>query len=178
MAAHVCTGLAGKVHSSALEVLRTSPLDSSVSIIMMKLKVKMTYPPSRYPRANTSQPIRIIQQRRVHLGLDIPRRNRIDRDTARRPLVGEALCELAYGALGRRIGRHCQAALEGQKRRKVDDGAAPAGHGRRVQLEHVRAYVAADGEDAVEVDLDDLFSVNTPEGFVSLWDRARRGLPG
>lgn len=124
---------------------------------------RSTYPAGRYPRADTRQPRLIIQQRRIHLRLNVPRRNRIDRDPPSRPLIRKALGQLPHGALGRRVRRHRQPALEGQQRRKVDDGPAAARDGRRVQLQHVRAKVAAQREDGVEVDLHDLVEVGVGE---------------
>jgi hypothetical protein len=50
------------------------------------------------------------------------------------------------------IRRYRDPALEFQQRGKVDNGPAATDDGRGLELQHVRAKVAAEGEDAVEVD--------------------------
>lgn len=138
VAAHVATGLARQIHRRTLEVLRGTPVSG------------------RNARGDASQALRVRQQSLVHVCGDVAGGDGVDRDALGRPLVGEALCDLAHGALGRGVGRDGEAALEGEQRGKVDDAAAAAGNGGGLELEHVGADVAAEGEDGVEVYLDDL----------------------
>lgn len=138
MSTHIATRLARQVHRRSLEVLGRPPSARGNS------------------STNARQPLRVVQQRRVHVCLDVSGRNGVDRDALGRPLVGKRLCDLAHGALGRGVGGDCEAALEGEQRGEVDDAAAAAGGGRDGQGEHLTAKVAAEREDGVEVDLDDL----------------------
>lgn len=103
--------------------------------------------PRRNPRRDALQPLRVRQQRLIHIRLDVPRRNGVDGDALGRPLVGEALGQLSDGALGRRVGGDGEAALEGQEGGEVDDAASAACDGGGFEVEHVGADVAADGED-------------------------------
>ena len=138
MSAHVATGPAGQVHGRPLEVLGCSP------------------PPGRDPRRDARQPVLVLEQGLVHVRVDVPRRNGVDRDAPIGPLVRHALCQLPNGALASRVGGHVEPTLEGEQRGKVDDAAPAAGDGAGLELEHVGADVAAQGEDGVEVDLHDL----------------------
>lgn len=138
MPAHVRTGLAGQIHRRALEVLGAAPSAR------------------RDSGANAGKTLGVVEQRRVHLRFNVTWRNGVDRDTLGRPLVGEALGDLADGALGCGVGGNSEAALECEQRRKVDDAAAATGDGGGLELEHMGADVAAEGEDGVEVDLNDL----------------------
>jgi len=148
MPAHIRTRLTRQEHRRAPEVLGRAP------------------PPGRDPLADAGQPLRVAQQRRVHVRLDVAGRDGVDRDPPGRPLVGEALGQLRHGALGRRVRRHGEAALEGEQRGEVDDAALAARHGRDGQVEHVRAGVAAEAEDGVEVDLDDLRAASVPDSVI------------
>lgn len=138
MSTYIPTRLARQVHRRTLKVLGRPPSARGDS------------------RTDARQPLRVIQQRRVHVRLNVSRRNGVDRDALGRPFVGKRLCDLAYGALGRGVGGDCEAALEGEQRREVDDAAATAGDGGDGEGEHLAAKVAAEREDGVEVDLDDL----------------------
>lgn len=138
MAAHVRARATRQIHGRALEVLGAAPS------------------PRGDARADARQALRVGQQRRVHLRLDVPRGDGVNGDALARPLVGEALGELADGALGGGVGGHGEAALEGEQRGEVDDAAAAAGDGGGVEVKHVGADVAAEREDGVEVDLHDL----------------------
>lgn len=113
-------------------------------------------PPRRDPLVDPPPPPLVPQQRLVHLRLDVPRRHRIDRDALGRPLVGEGLCELGDGALGGGVGGDGEAALEGEEGGEVDDCAAAGGDGVRREGEYVGGEVAGQGEDCVEVYLEDL----------------------
>lgn len=138
MPAHIRTGPAGQIHRRALEVFGAAPSarwDSG---------------------ANAGKTLGVVEQRRVHFRFNVTWRNGVDRDTLGRPLVGEALGDLADGALGCGVGGNSEAALECEQRRKVDDAAAAAGDGRGLELEHLGADVSTEGEDGVEVDLNDL----------------------
>lgn len=141
MTANIRTRFTSKVHRRPLEILRRTPSSR------------------RNTRANASQTLRVIQQRSIHLRLNVPRRNSVDSNTLGRPLIGKALGHLADCALGSSVRGHREATLETEQRAKVDDATAAAGDGRRFEGEHVGAYVAAEGEDGVEVDLHDLFSI-------------------
>lgn len=138
MATYIATRLAGQIHRRSLKVLGRAPSARGNS------------------RADARQPLRVVQQRRVHVRLDVSRRNGVDRDALGRPLVGKRLCDLAHSALGRGVGGDCDATLEGEQRGEVDDAAAAAGDGGDGQGEHLAAKVAAEREDGVEIDLDDL----------------------
>lgn len=127
-----------KIHSRALEVLGLSPSTRRNTVI------------------NALQSLRVIQNSFVHVGVDVARGNAVDSDALGRPLVGEALCHLADGALGGSVGGDSQAALESKQRAEVDDAAAAAGDGGGLEGKHVAADVAAEGEDGVEVYLHDL----------------------
>lgn len=131
MPAHIRTRLACEIHHRPLKVLGRPPSTR------------------RDSRADARQPLRVVQKRRVHLCLDVSRRNGVDRDALGRPLVGKRLCDLAHGSLGRRIGGHGEAALEGQQRGEIDDAAAAAGRGGNGEGEHLAAKVAAEGEDGI-----------------------------
>lgn len=138
MPTDVRTRSTGKVHRGTLEILGRAPT------------------PRGNPRTDASQTLGVVEQGRVHLRLDIPRGNGVDGDALAGPLVGEALCELADGSFGSGVGGDGEAALEGEEGGKVDDAAAAAGDGGGGEVEHVGADVAAEGEDGVEVYLDDL----------------------
>lgn len=144
MSTYISTRLARQIHRRSLKVLGRPPSARGNS------------------RADARQPLRIIQQRRVHVRLNVSRRNGVDRDALGRPLIGKRLCDLAHGALGRGVGGDCEAALEGEQRGEVDDAAATAGDGGDGEGEHFAAKVAAEREDGVEVDLDDLISEILP----------------
>lgn len=145
MTRHIPTGLARKIHSRPLEIIRVAPS------------------PSRYPIRNTLQPLRIIQQRLVHIRSDIARRDRVDGNTSSTPPIGKTLGHLSHRTLTRRISRNIQSTLEGEKTSKVDDAAPSSCYGRGLELEHVRADVSAEGEDGVEVHLHDLVEVAVRE---------------
>lgn len=138
--ADIGTRLAGQIHGGALKVIRRTPSPGGDS------------------RADAGQSLRVVEQRRVHLRLNVARRNRIHRDALGRPLVGKALGHLTHGALGRGVRRHGETALEAEQRAKVDDAAAAAGDWRGFEAEDVRANVPAEREYGVEVDLHDLRS--------------------
>lgn len=138
MPTYIPTRLAGQIDRCSLEVLGRPPSARGNS------------------SADARQPLRIVQQRRVHVCLNVSRRNGVDRDALGRPLVGKRLCDLAHGALGRGVGGDCEAALEGEQRGEVYDAAATASDGGDGQGEHLAAKVAAEREDGVEIDLDDL----------------------
>jgi hypothetical protein len=144
-ATHVAAGLAGEIDARALEVVGRPP------------------PAGGDAGRDAGEAVGVLEQALVHVGLDVARGDGVDGDAAAGPLVGEALCQLADGALGGGVGGHGEAALEGQQRRKVDDAAAAARHGVRVEAEHVGAKVAAEAEDGAEVDLDDLVEVAVGE---------------
>ena len=109
MPRNILTSPTGQKHHRPLEVLRPTPSAR------------------RNPRRDTSRAILILHQRRVHIRRDIARRNGIDIDVLRRPLIRQRLGELCDRALGRGVGGHGQAALEGEERGEIDDGAAAAG---------------------------------------------------
>lgn len=144
MSTYISTRLARQIHRRSLKVLGRPPSARGNS------------------RADACQPLRVIQQRRVHVRLNVSRRNGVDRDALGRPLIGKRLCHLTHGALGRGVGGDCEAALEGEQRGEVDDAAATAGDGGDGEGEHLAAKVAAEREDGVEVDLDDLISEILP----------------
>lgn len=138
MPTDIATRLASQEHNWPLEILGLSP------------------PSSRYAIRNTLKSLGVIQQRRVHLGRNVPRRNTVYGDAPARPLIRKGLGHLHDGALGRSIGRHGDAALEGEQGAEVDDAALAAGAGELGQLEEVSCHVAAEGEGRVEVYLEDL----------------------
>lgn len=138
MPTYIAARLTRQVHRRALEVLGRPPSAR------------------RDSTTDARQPLRVVQQRSVHVRLNVSGRNGVDGDALGRPLVGKRLCDLAHGALGRGVGGDCEAALEGEQRGKVYDAAATAGDGRDGEGEHLAAKVAAEREDGVEVDLDDL----------------------
>ena len=138
MPADICARAAGEVHCRALEVVGGAPAAG------------------RDAGADAGEALRVAEQGRVHLRLDVARGNGVDGNALARPLIGEALGDLADGALGRGVRGHRQATLEGEQRGKVDDAAAAAGGRRGGELQHLGADVAAEGEDGVEVYLDDL----------------------
>lgn len=120
---------------------------------------RCSYPSRGYPCADALQACGIIQQRRVHIGLNVSRRNSVNCHAARCPLVGKALGQLANSTLGRRVGGHRQAALEGEQRGKVDDGSPATRYRRWLELKHVCAKVAAESKDGAEVDLDHIVEI-------------------
>lgn len=138
MPADICACSARQVHRRALEVVGRPPAAGGDA------------------GADAGEALGVAEQGRVHLRLNVARGDGVDGDALAGPLVGEALGDLADGTLGRGVRGHCQAALEGEQRGKVDDAAAAAGGGRGRKLQHVGADVAAEGEDGVEVYLDDL----------------------
>lgn len=138
MTTHVATGFAGEVDGCTLEVVRRAP-DSS-----------------RNTSGNAGEALGVSKQGLVHICGDVTRGDSVDGNALSGPFVGEALGQLANGALGGSIGGHGEAALEGQQRGKVDDAAATAGDGGGFETEHVGADIAAEGKDGVQVNLDDL----------------------
>lgn len=123
-------------------------------------------PPRRNPLTNTLQPLRVIQQRLVHIRRNIPGRDTVHGDAPRGPLVRKRLGHLRDAALARRIRRHGDAALERQQAAEVDDGPDAAGGAvRRQRGQHVRGDVAAQREGRRQVDLQDLGEVGVREGF-------------
>lgn len=111
IATDITRSLAGKIDGRPFEVLGRAPAASGDA--------------SR----DAGQPLRVVQQRLVHVRRDVARGDRIDGDAAARPLVGEALGQLRDGALGRGVGGHREAALEAEQARVVDDGAAASRDG-------------------------------------------------
>lgn len=134
-------------HHGALEILGRSPAAR------------------RNPLTNALQPLGVIQQRLVHVRRNIPRRDTVDGDAARRPLVGKRLCHLRHAALAGRVRRHGDAALERQQAAKVDNRPDAAGGAVRRQRQHVRGHVAAQREGRAEVDLQHLGKVGVREGL-------------
>lgn len=141
MPTYIATRFTCKIHTRPLEVLWRPP------------------PLRRYPRRDARQPLRVVEQTLIHIRSNVSRRDSIHGDALCRPAIGQRLCQLSHSPLGRRIRGHVEPALEGQQRGKVDDGPAPPRHRRRLEREHVGADVAAQGEDAVDVDLHDLVEV-------------------
>lgn len=111
MPTDIATRPTGKVHRRPLKVLWAPPSSG------------------RDPGVNTRQPLRIIQQRRVHLRLNVPRRNGIHRDAPGSPLIRKALGKLPNSALGGRVRGNSQPALKRQQRCEIDDTAAAARRG-------------------------------------------------
>lgn len=118
--------------------------------------LRVTPPPSGYPFADAPQPPFVRQERRVHLRLDIPRSDRVDRDPLRGPLVGQRFCQLCHRAFGRGVGGDGESTLEREQAGKVDDASSAAGGGRGFEGEHMGADVAAEREYRREVYLEDL----------------------
>lgn len=125
-------------HNRALEVLRCSPASCRNSL------------------ADILQALFICQQRRVHIRLDVARRNSIYGYALGRPFVCQGFGELRNGTFGGRVGWDRESTLEGEEGAEVYDGAAAASDGRYGEGEHVRANVATEGEGSSEVYLDDL----------------------
>lgn len=150
MAANIGARPRRKVHRCALEVFRGAPAAS------------------RDSSANASQSLGVVEQGCVHVRLNVAGSNGVNRDALGRPLVGKRLCQLADSTLGSCVGRDSKTALEGKEGCVVDDTAAAASDGRGLQLEHMGADVAAEGEDGVEVDLDDLVEVAVGELFTGV----------
>src|SRR4051812_20834547 len=75
MPTNIRTGPTGKIDGRPLEVLGTPPATG------------------RDSGRDARQPLRVVEQRRVHVRLDVAGRDGIDRDALGRPLVGEALGE-------------------------------------------------------------------------------------
>lgn len=150
MTTHVAARLAGEIHSSPLEILGRTPNASGDA------------------GRDARQAFGVVQQGLVHVGGNVPGGDGVDGDAAGGPLVGETLCQLADGALGGGVGGHGEPALEGEQGGEVDDAAAAAGDGGRVEAEHVGASVAAEGEDGVEVDLDHVVEVLVGELFAGV----------
>jgi hypothetical protein len=121
-------------HNTALEIIRAAPSSS------------------RDPRQDALRPLLIINERRVHLGRNIARRNSIDSNALRRPLVAQRFGQLRNTTLARRVRRNRQPALETQQRRDIDDGPSAA-VSVWLACEHVCADFAAEGKDCAEVDL-------------------------
>lgn len=138
VAADVAARPARQVDRRALEVVRAAPSSRGDA------------------GADARQALGVVQQRRVHVRLDVSGGDGVDRDALGRPFICEALGDLAHCALGRRVRRDREAALEGEQRGKVDYAAAAAGGGRRFEMQHVCAYVSAEREYGIEVDLHDL----------------------
>lgn len=138
MAADVCAGSTGQVHGRTFKVLGRAPAAGGDA------------------GADAGEALRVAEQGRVHLRLNIAGRDGVDGDALAGPLVGEALGDLADGALGGGVGGDGETALEGEEGGKVDDAAAAARHGGGLETEHVGADVAAERKDGIEVDLDDL----------------------
>lgn len=82
--------------------------------------------PGRNPRKNRLIALRIGAQRRRVVGVEIPRRDRVDVDAPAGPLARELTGKDSETALRRGVRRHTDAALERQQRRDVDDLAAAA----------------------------------------------------
>jgi hypothetical protein len=121
-------------HNTALEIIRAAPS------------------PSRNSRQDALRPLLIIDERRVHLSRDIARRNSVDSNALRRPLVAQRFGQLRNTTLARRVRRNRQPTLETQQRRDIDDGTSAA-VSVWLACEHVCADFAAEGEDCAEVDL-------------------------
>lgn len=145
MPTHIRARLRSQKHRRSLEILRRAPS------------------PSRNPLTDTPQPLRVVQQRLIHIRGNIPRRNTVDRNAPRSPLIRKRLGHLRHPALTRRIRRHRNSALEREQTAKVDDAALAAQHRVLRQLEHVRGDVAAEREGRVEVDLQHLEEVGVGE---------------
>ena len=89
------------------------------------------------------------------VGLDVARRDGVDVDALRRPLVREQPGQPGDPVLGGGVGRDADAALEGEQRGDVDDGAAGP------PREDAAGERLGEEEDGLEVDVDDL----VPVGF-------------
>jgi hypothetical protein len=75
-------------HNTALEIIRAAPS------------------PSRNSRQDALRPLLIIDERRVHLSRDIARRNSVDSNALRRPLVAQRFGQLRNTTLARRVRRN------------------------------------------------------------------------
>src|SRR6185369_2107160 len=65
----------------------------------------------------------VVDQRAVHLGLEVARRDRVHADAGRAELDGERARELAYATLRRRVAGDVRAPELARQRRDVDDAA-------------------------------------------------------
>lgn len=122
-------------HNTALEVIRAAPTSC------------------RNSRQNALSPLLIIDERSVHLRRNVARRNSIDSNALRRPLIAQRLGQLRNTALARCVRRNRQTTLETQERCNIDNGTSAA-VGVWLASKHVRADFAAEGEDCAEVDLE------------------------
>lgn len=143
---HIATSSASQEDNRSLEILWFTPTASGD------------------PSHDTRVAVGVVDQGSVHVGVNVPRCNGIDIDTFGDPLVGEGLGELADTSLRGRVCGDSDAALEGEKRCNVDDGAAVA----RWELggiasQQVGTEFTAEYEDGGEVyfkDLNGIMSVS------------------
>ena len=131
------TGLARQPNNGALEILGITP------------------PPHGNSLQDLPGTSLIIDERLVHIGPDVARRDGIDVDPLARPLVAEGLGQLRDAALGAGVRRHRQPALEGHEAGDVDDRAAM----RAGALEHVRPKIPTQREHRAQVHLQHLAPV-------------------
>lgn len=135
LSTNIATRPARQKHNTALEIVRAAPASR------------------RNSRQNALSPLLIIDERSVHLRRNVTRRNSIDSNTLRRPLIAQRLGQLRNTALARCVRRNRQTTLETQERCNVDNGTSAA-VGVWLTSKHVRADFAAEGEDCAEVDLE------------------------
>lgn len=139
------------------DVTRNVGTGSAGQVDGCTLKVLGRAPSARWDTgADAGQPLRVVQERRVHVRVNVARSNGVDCDTLGCPLVGEALGHLPNGSLGGGVRGHGESALEGQQRGVVDDAASTPGDGGGFETQHVPADIATEGKDRIEVDLHDL----------------------
>lgn len=105
----VATGTASQKDDHALEVLRLAPSSG------------------RDPSHDAGIAVGIVDQRNIHVGINVSGSNGVDIDALGHPLVGERLGQLADAALGGCIGGDSNAALESEERGDVDNVTATAG---------------------------------------------------
>lgn len=141
-----------EVHDAALEVVGQAP------------------PAGGDALADALEPLRVVEQRRVHVSRDVPGGDGVDRDAPAAPAVGERLCQLAHSAFARSVRGDVESALEREQAGKVYDAALAARDGARLEREHVRADVAAQGEDGAQVDLHDGGEVGVREDLARVPD--------
>lgn len=108
-ARNVAAGTTGQEDNHTLEVLRFAP------------------PAGGNTSHDTGVAIGIVDQRNIHVGINVAGSNGIDVDALGHPLVGKSFGQLADTTLGGRIGGDSDATLEGQERCDVDNIPATAG---------------------------------------------------
>src|SRR5664279_1741488 len=90
-------------------------------------------PPGGDSRRELLEPLRVGEQRGVHLGSHVSRRDGVDVDAVARPFVAQRLRELRDGTLACGVRGDGEATLEAQQRREIDDLAGAASDHRTAE---------------------------------------------